>query len=129
MATKIENYSAEQTAALVAAYAAAPVKATVEAFAVKLGKTTRSIIAKLSKEGVYKKAEYVSKTGDAPVAKDVVADAIGKILRLSENDTSSLAKANKTALKAVFMALATSRPIDGNEDGNEDGTEDGTVTE
>lgn len=112
MNTKTVNYTAEQTAELVQAYTEKPVKDTVEAFAVKFGKTAKSVIAKLSKEGVYKKAEYVSKTGEKPVKKDTTADAIGLILGLSENDTSSLAKANKVALAAIFNALANSKPID-----------------
>lgn len=111
MAAKLA-YSAEQSAELVAAYKAAPTAETVETFAVKFGKTVKSIVAKLSREGCYQKKEYVSKTGEKPVKKDSTADAIGTILGLSENDTSSLAKANKVALAAIFKALANSKPID-----------------
>lgn len=111
MAAKLA-YTAEQSAELVAAYKAAPTVETVETFAVKFGKTVKSVVAKLSREGVYQKKEYVSKTGEKPVKKDSTADAIGAILGLSENDTSSLAKANKVALAAIFKALANSKPID-----------------
>lgn len=111
-AAKVVNYTAEQTVMVVSEYTANPVKETVEMLAEKLGKTTKSIVAKLSREGVYKKAEYKTKTGDKVEKKDETADAIGAILRLSENDTSSLAKANKVALKAIFAALANSKPID-----------------
>jgi hypothetical protein len=45
------------------------------------------------------------------VKKDAHADAIGAILRLPENDIESLTKANKSALKAIFEALANSKPI------------------
>lgn len=107
---KIPNYTPEQTAELKAAYLANPSRETVDTFAVKFGKGVKSIVAKLSKEGVYKKAEYVSKTGEKPVKKDDTADAIGKVLGLTENDTGSLAKANKTALVKVFSALANSVP-------------------
>ena len=112
---KISNYSDEQTAELKAAYVADSSKATVETFAAKFGKSTRSIIAKLSKEGVYKATEYVSKTGEKPVKKDAHADAIGKILNMSENDIESLTKANKTALVTIFKALANSKPLDNGE--------------
>jgi len=108
---KVPNYSAEQTAELVAAYVANPTKETVETFAEAFGKTTRSIVAKLSREKVYQKPEYTTKTGEAVVKKDSVADAIGSILNLSEADTDSLAKANKKALKAIFDALANSKPV------------------
>ena len=76
-----------------------------------MGKTVRSIVAKLSREKVYVAKTYVSKTGEKPVKKDVTADAIGAILRLSENDIESLTKANKSALKAIFDALANSKPL------------------
>lgn len=108
MAEKIVNYTAEQTAKIVADYTAG---VTVEALAAELGKSVRSIVAKLSREGVYKKKEYKTKTGETVVKKDAHADAIGAILRLSENDTDSLTKANKAALKAIFDALASSRPL------------------
>jgi hypothetical protein len=110
MATeKVVNYTPEQTAALVEAYKAGT---TVEALAESLGKSVRSIVAKLSREGVYQKKTYVTKTGESPVKKDAHAEAIGKILMLSEPDVDSLTKANKRALKAIFDALANSRPIE-----------------
>ncbi len=110
MNAKTVNYTAEQTAELVSAYVANPTKETVEKFAVAFAKHTRSIIAKLSREGVYVKAVRVTKTGEPIQKKDSVADAIGSILRLSEPATASLAKANKEALKAIFNALANSKP-------------------
>lgn len=111
MAEKAVNYTPEQTMQLVEAYKANPTEATVKQFAELLGKSVRSITAKLSREGVYQKKQYVSKTGEKPVKKDAHADAIGAILKLPENDVESLTKANKTALKAIFEALANSRPI------------------
>lgn len=111
-AEKMPNYTPEMTAKMVEDYTAG---VSVAAIAEAVGKTTRSVIAKLSREGVYKAKEYVSKTGEKPVKKDTTADAIGAILRLSENDTTSLAKANKVALKAIFEALANSKPLDGGE--------------
>jgi hypothetical protein len=113
---KVPNYTPEQTAELKTAYLENATAETVKAFAAKFGKTTRSIVAKLVKENVYRKAEYVSKTGEKPVKKDAHADAIGAILKLNENDTSSLSKANKSALVAIFTALANSKPLDNGED-------------
>jgi hypothetical protein len=108
MTAKSVNYTAEQTAKLVADYKAG---ATVEAIASDLGKSVRSIVAKLSREGVYKAKEYKTKTGAPVVKKDAHADAIGAILKLTENETESLTKANKTALEKIFSALANSKPI------------------
>ena len=112
-ATKTVNYTTEQTAELVSAYVANPSQETVEMFAEKLGKSVRSVVAKLSREKVYVSKTYETKNGEKPVKKDSVADAIGSILKLSEADTESLAKANKRALQAVFDALANSKPIEG----------------
>lgn len=107
-ATKVVNYTPEQTKQIVEDYTSG---VAVEQIAEAMGKSTRSIVAKLSREGVYKKKEYVSKTGEKPVKKDVHADAIGAILGLPENDVDSLTKANKSALKAIFEALANSKPV------------------
>ena len=108
MAEKTVNYTPEQTAKMVADYAQG---VTAESIAESMGKTVRSVVAKLSREGVYKKKEYVSKTGEKPVKKDAHADAIGAILQLSEGEVDSLTKANKSALKTIFEALANSRPV------------------
>ena len=106
--SKVVNYTPEQTTKMVADYQAG---VTVEKIAEALGKTARSVVAKLSREGVYKKKEYKTKTGEPVVKKDAHADAIGAILRLPENDIESLTKANKSALKAIFEALANSKPL------------------
>ena len=108
MAEKVANYTPEQTVKMLADYANGM---TTEAIAESLGKTVRSVVAKLSREGVYKKKEYVSKTGEKPVKKDAHADAIGAILRLSEGEIDSLTKANKSVLAKIFEALANSKPI------------------
>lgn len=106
---KIVNYTPEQENALRVGYETE--KKTVEELALIVGKTARSVVAKLSRMGIYKKKAYVSKTGEAPVKKDTHAETIGRILGLSEADTDSLTKANKTALKAVMLALANSKPL------------------
>lgn len=105
----IVNYTAEQTALVVAEYQAG---VSVEQIAETLGKTARSIIAKLSREGVYQAKQYKSKTGEKVEKKDETADAIGAVLRLTEAETESLTKANKTALRKIWQALATSKPIE-----------------
>lgn len=108
MAEKTLNYTPEQTARVLELYAEG---VTVESIAETFGKTTRSIIAKLSREGVYKKKEYVTKTGEKVEKKDQTADAIGAVLGLTEAEVESLTKANKTALRKIFAALANSKPL------------------
>jgi hypothetical protein len=105
---KAVNYTPEQTTKMVSDYQNG---ITVEQIAENLGKTVRSVVAKLSREKVYKAKEYISKTGEKPIKKDTHADAIGAILRMPENDIESLTKANKNALKMIFDALANSKPI------------------
>lgn len=101
MATeKIVNYTAEQTAKAVADYAAG---ATVEAIATSLGKTTRSVIAKLTKEGVYKsKAREV---GKREMLKAEMVAEIATITGVNEEVLESLEKATGPALMAVLKAL------------------------
>ena len=106
MTAKTVNYTPEQTAKMVSDYANG---VTVEALATELGKSVRSIVAKLSREKVYKAKTYVSKTGEAVIKKDAVADYIGEALGLGEADVESLTKANKTALKAIADFIKAER--------------------
>lgn len=96
------NYTAEQTAALLADYTAG---VSVADLAAAFGKTTRSIVAKLSREGVYKKKEYVTKTGEAVIKKDALADKMAKVFDLTEAEADSLTKANKTALVKILAKV------------------------
>ena len=107
MSEKIANYTQEQTVQMVALYQAGT---TVEVLAETMGKSVRSIVAKLSREKVYVAKSYTTKTGEPAVKKDTVADAIGAVLQLTESETESLTKANKTALQKIFAALANSKP-------------------
>lgn len=115
-ATKTVNYTAEQESTIAAMAATAGGllnSADAEKLAEQFGKTVKSVVAKLSRMGVYQKKEYKTKTGETVVKKDAHADAIGAILRLTEAETDSLTKANKTALAKIFEALANSKPIEG----------------
>jgi predicted transcriptional regulator len=98
MTTKTVNYTTEQTAQMVADYQAGM---TVDAIAETLGKTVRSVVAKLSREKVYVAKAYKTKSGETPIKKDVHADFIGDALGLTESDTESLTKANKIALMKI----------------------------
>ena len=108
MTEKTVNYTEAQTVAMVADYVDG---VSVETIAQGLGKSVRSVVAKLSREKVYVAKVYVSKTGEKPVRKDAHADAIGAVLKLTEAETESLTKANKTALEKIFAALANSQPV------------------
>lgn len=102
MSEKAVNYTPEQTLQIVQDYKAGiPVESLAEAF----GKSVRSIVAKLSREGVYQKKQYVTKSGTPAVKKDTFADNIGAICGFTEAETESLTKANKTALFKILQKL------------------------
>ena len=102
MEKRVQNYTPEQAAKMVADY---EMGVAVEQIAEAMGKSVRSVVAKLSREGVYKAKSYVSKTGEKPVRKDAQADQIAAILQLTEAEADSLTKANKTALAKILKAL------------------------
>ena len=93
------NYTPEQTTSMVADYLAG---VTVEAIALALGKTARSVVAKLSREKVYVAKVYKTKTGEAVAKKDDLADKMAAVFGLTEAEADSLTKANKTALKKIL---------------------------
>lgn len=96
------NYTEAQTRDLIAKYQAGE---TVENLAKFFGKTTRSIVAKLSREKVYTAKAYKTKTGEPVQAKLEIADKICELANLPATDAESLAKANKQALIGILAAL------------------------
>ena len=105
MADKPVNYTPEQTASMLEAYANG---ATVETIAQNLGKTVRSVVAKLSREGVYKSKE-AARAGERAPSKGELASYIAAALRLTVDDAESLTKANKPALLAVADFIRNER--------------------
>jgi transposase-like protein len=93
------NYTPEQTQALVAGYQAGE---TVEALATQLGKTTRSVVAKLSREGVYRAK---TKTAGARVTKAQLVAVIALKVGASEEVLESLEKATHEALELLANRL------------------------
>lgn len=71
----------------------------------------RSIIAKLSSLGVYKKKEYLTKRGEVPVKKEEYIDRIAKLLDVNSEFLESLEKVNKAVLALISTKLGdTSDP-------------------
>jgi hypothetical protein len=112
MTTKTVNYTPEQTAAVVADYQAG---VSVEQIAVAVGKSVRSVVAKLSREGVYAKKVYTTKNGDAVVKKDALASELMLLVGLTEAEADSLAKANKTALAKIVAVVKANVVSDAND--------------
>ena len=102
MTAKTVNYTPEQTLFAVSQYQAGQ---TVEFIAEKLGKTVRSVTAKLSREGVYKAKEYKTKTGEKPEAKAELVAKIASKANLPIDLCDSLEKVNKQILIGLLAAL------------------------
>lgn len=97
---KVANYSAEAVERLKAGYAEGM---SVEALATELGKSVRSVIAKLSKEGVYK--AKAKEAGKREMLKAEMVAEIAKIVDVPEEVLESLEKATGPALMVVLKAL------------------------
>lgn len=66
----------------------------------------KSIIAKLSSMGVYKKKPYVSKTGAPPVKKEEYIQKIAELLDVNIDILESLEKVNKRVLSLIQKSLS-----------------------
>ena len=99
------NYTDEQAAKMTADYVAAPTRETVESIALLMGKSVRSVVAKLSRMGVYVKPEAVSKTGGKVVKKSELVDKLMAKVAMTEAEASSFEHVNKTALVKLLAAL------------------------
>jgi hypothetical protein len=100
MATKTQiNYTPEQTLEIVQLFTSGT---AVEQIAEQFGKTTRSIIAKLSREGV-----YVAKSKAAGTKRMTKLDMIAKVEEALELDQvlSSMEKASYEAVEALYKAV------------------------
>ena len=94
------NYTPVQTAELVAGYQAGE---TVEALATRMGKTVRSVVAKLSREGVY--VAKTRQTGQARVRKAELVDKLAGACGVAPEVFESLEKANHDVLEALVARL------------------------
>ena len=109
MTMKNVNYTPEVTQVIVDSYETDPSMDTVRKLAEIHGKTVKSIIGKLSREGVYQKASYVTKTGAKPITKAEIVAQITDKLDLDEQAVAGLEKAPKAALVAVRDAVSVIR--------------------
>lgn len=96
------SYSDELTAKIVDEYTKAPSRETVDAIAARIGKSSRSVTAKLAAEGVYITPVRTTKTGEAIVKKEELVADIEEWLQI---DAPSLAKTSKPELKRLYNAI------------------------
>jgi hypothetical protein len=98
------NYTDEQTRYIVEYYQMHPTMQTVQTLAENLGKSTKSIIGKLSREGVYERSVYKNKSGDLPVTKAEICNNIAENLGLEIEHLVGLEKAPKSTLSKLEQA-------------------------
>ncbi len=103
------NYNEETTAYIVLEYTLDPRTETVQKLAQELNKSTKSIIGKLSREGVYQRASYTSKTGEKPITKVELVSNIATNLGVDVEILTGLDKSPKAALKALEVATGAQR--------------------
>mgnify|MGYP006114891513 FL=1 len=105
------NYTEDSTAYIVNKYANEPSIKTVEKLAEELGKSTKSIIGKLSREGVYERAVYKNKNGVSPVTKAEICINIAENLGIEAEMLVGLEKSPKATLQALELATGIIQTI------------------
>ena len=99
------NYTNEQVSYMIDKYNELPTRDTVQILAEELGKSTKSIIGKLSREGVYQKAQYVSKTGEFPITKKELVVKIADAIDGKLEELEGLEKSPKKELKYLLTLV------------------------
>ena len=99
------NYNEEQTRYIVEQYVSDPTKATVDRLAEEMEKSPKSIIGKLSREGVYRRSVYKTKTGESPVTKEQIVRDIEDVLGINHESLTGLEKSPKNILKQLRDSL------------------------
>ena len=99
------NYTEEQVQYMIDLYVATPTRDTVEILSKEMNKSVKSIIGKLSREGVYLKTVYKTKTGEDPITKKEIVADIASILDISPDWIAGLEKSPKKDLKNLYNRL------------------------
>ena len=100
---KTKNYSDEMVAEMHDLYSANPTRETVELIAENFGKSVRSVIAKLSREGIYVSQPRVTKTGEPVVRK---SELVAQIEAHFEIEIPTLVKASKADLQTLLNSIS-----------------------
>tara|TARA_B100001778_G_C18268991_1_gene485704 strand:+ start:160 stop:519 length:360 start_codon:yes stop_codon:yes gene_type:complete len=101
-AVRPKNYTDEMVAQMTEAYTANPTRDTVDALAKRFGKSVRSIIAKLSREGVYVAQPKVTKTGEPVVRKAELVSVVEAHFGIA---LPTLVKASKADLQRLVDTI------------------------
>ena len=99
------NYTQDQVERMVNLYRISPTRETVENLAEEMDKSIKSIIGKLSREGVYEKTVYKTKTGEDPVTKKELVEELSELIGIEYSMISGLEKSPKIDLKRLVDIL------------------------
>ena len=89
------NYTDAQVELMVQAYTNDPTREMAKTLAEEHEKSIKSIIGKLSREGVYQKAIYKTKTGEIPITKEQLIKSIALLLEIDSSKIMGFEKAPK----------------------------------
>ncbi len=84
---------------------------SVDELALEFEIPKRSLIAKLSSLGIYKRKPYVDKTGKPPVRKSELIDSIGVSLGIDPDQLDSLEKVTKRILETIDKRLKEGQSV------------------
>jgi hypothetical protein len=90
---------------MITAYQANPNRDTVDMLAEDLDKSVKSIIGKLSREGVYQKQVYKTKTGEMPVTKEQLILGLADLFEIDSSKLMGLEKAPKQVIKYLHDTI------------------------
>ena len=99
------NYTEEQVEHMVKAYTQKPDRTTVDMLAKDMDKSIKSIIGKLSREGVYQKQVYTTKTGEVPVTKEQLILGLADLFEIDSSKLMGLEKAPKQVIKFLHDTI------------------------
>lgn len=97
----VKTYTTDVILRISSQYQADPTPETVKLIASELGVSDRSVIAKLSSLGIYKKQVYLNKSGAPPVRKEVYIEKIATLLGIDIQLLECLEKCTKQALTVM----------------------------
>lgn len=96
------TYTEEISQKIIAQYLADPCRATVEQIAKDIGKSERSVVAKLSSAGVYVTPVRKTKTGEDIITKE---EMVKDICTWLGEDMPTLVKTGKMDLRKLHLAI------------------------
>ena len=97
------NYTDDMVTTMTETYEATPTLATAKSIAEDMGKSTKSVVAKLVSLGIYQKAERKTKTGAKPIQKATLVKTIEEHYGFT---MPSLVKATKIDLQKLVDNIA-----------------------